>query len=145
MKREIKFRGKRIYNGEWVYGFLIGNIDPTKGHTEYRSWFIHNGVSISEAIQVDPPTVEQLATTCEQLEIYRGDILKSLHFNDGHKDHFLYHVVEWSDKYMCWTAKNVKNNSPDPNINGNTQLWVYLKNTQFEIVGNVHDNPELLK
>lgn len=31
MNREITFRGKRIDNGEWVYGWLIGSPDGTIG------------------------------------------------------------------------------------------------------------------
>lgn len=29
MNREILFRGKRIDNGEWVYGYVIKNEDGT--------------------------------------------------------------------------------------------------------------------
>ena len=54
--REIKFRGRRIDTGEWVYGYLIGKDvivgEVVEFHEEYfwtEFWY-----------RVDPDTVGQL-------------------------------------------------------------------------------------
>jgi hypothetical protein len=59
MSNRFLFRGKRVDNGEWIYGFILGSIDPCQKETAYRSWWIHNGVSISEMVEVNPETVGQ--------------------------------------------------------------------------------------
>ena len=47
MKREILFRGKKLYDGSWEYGFLSW-ADTPRG----RSYFVNNQI-------VDPETVGQ--------------------------------------------------------------------------------------
>lgn len=78
-------------------------------------------------------------------EIYQDDILKTFHFRDGKKDHYLYHRVMWDSKYGCWKAVSIGNVDENINTSGNPQLWVYIKNSQpFEIVGNVYEHPKLM-
>lgn len=68
-------------------------------------------------------------------EIYAGDILGSF----VHKEIQLQHIVEWSDKYLCWYMWNIKdvNRTGD----GSVQAFVYFKNSgkNAEIVGNIHE------
>lgn len=65
MKREIKFRAKRVDNGEWVYGCLIQRIDCTEIHDGVFTWAIK------------PETVGQFTGLLDKngVEIYEGDIL----------------------------------------------------------------------
>ena len=71
--REIKFRGKRLDNGEWVYGYYVyyGFIDNQK------HYIVPDYASALYAFEVDPSTVGQYTGQkgIEGVEIYEGDIV----------------------------------------------------------------------
>lgn len=141
--REIKF--KRYYKND-VTGEVVSRI---WGCVDYRSESNIDFSSFASPSYVHGfrPIADCQFTGLRDKngkEIYESDVLKSFHFNDGHKDHYLYHEVKWSEIYLCWVAVSVSNTSDDL-IQGNPQLWVYVKNTQFEVCGNIYQHPELLK
>lgn len=138
--REIKFRGKRLDNGEWVYGdyhkrvggvHCIIDIQPDfQGKVEYV------------IIQVDAETVGQFTGLHDKngKEIYEGDIVKwiltmpEFGVNGGYEE---YHTEEIGK--IQWDA-------------GALHLgeycaagFAYESEDYAEIIGNIHDNPELLK
>ena len=77
MKREIKFKAKRLDKGEWVEGSLIRS---TVGIKE-KAYIVDNFSSMSDysVIGVDPSTVCQFTGTkdCEGKEVWEHDLLKS--------------------------------------------------------------------
>ena len=90
MKREIKFRGKRIDNKKWVYGFLadedyINDIDS---------------IDLS-SIEVDIDTVCEFTGLLDKngKEIYEGDIIS---VNGKYPK-----LVKYIDDYACFCLANI--------------------------------------
>ena len=64
-KRQIKFRGKRIDNGEWVHGFYSEYVCP-----EYFDKFYEIHTLDGDIVDVDPDTVGQFTGV---KDFYEGD------------------------------------------------------------------------
>lgn len=137
--REIKFRGKEINTGEWVFGFYTRGsfIDPNTG-TETIRHIIDNGM----LHDVEPETIGQFTGLTDKngKEIYEGDILKS---------RSIIHVVEYNENEGAFVGRfnfhphvpNVPMRQPD--FTGLAQWWI--NKYEKEVIGNIHDNPELLE
>lgn len=134
--REILFRGKRIDNGEWVYGDLI------QLHNQ-RNFIINNkfGACIDDkgnfintespfVCEVIPETIGQhTGLTANGTKIFEGDIvsisdeLKGIYTCVWEEHNFEY---EFDNKTMSFSLACVHSND-------------------IKVIGNIHDNPELLK
>ncbi len=151
--REILFRGKRDDDGEWIYGsLLIETIQPDSG-AEYKSYKISD-ITLGEFPNdfmsgwedpVDPETVGQYTGLTDKngVKIFEGDIcdFSVFDFND-HDTQYRGIVVYSGSRFMLW--KSVK--SEYYGADGGFDLdWVIGQDDEFEVIGNIHDNPELLK
>lgn len=141
MKRQIKFRGKDRRTGKWVYGDLLTPITGCKivNYTE-----VDNGAmkrADYDYHDVLDDTVGQFIGLHDRngKEVYEGDIITV----DGlYPRVVLWNKVSWAlmpcehyqDK-LFWVM-NLQHPSND---------WWELFFDKIKVVGNVHDNPELMK
>lgn len=140
--REIKFRGKRIDNGEWVYGSLLlienlayvynGDSCPSEVNFEY------------EFIAVDPATVGQYTGLKDKngKEIWGGDIIECI----GSDNKPIRHLVRYNDEYGGYSQLLFMGNGITCELyDGGLISQKYICEMGKYIIGNIHDNPELLK
>jgi uncharacterized phage protein (TIGR01671 family) len=143
--RTIKFRGKRIDNGEWVYGDLTHDDDG-----KVSIYICHYGF-----IGVDPGTVGQCTGLLDSkgVKIFEGDIIK----NKG----ILVGVVQFGEyklknqtkhdrqkHHIGWFVKEnfIIKSLEELFYNLQENLSVKKREDQnyVEVIGNKHDNPNLI-
>lgn len=159
--REILFRGKRIDNGEWVEGYYtdlpVGSFAATifsndeeivcedtesyiievyeKQHSNYPNSIPLRVVEL-EKYQVAPETVGQCTGLTDEngKKIFEGDILKILSSDCGQADEWIsvvkydeYGFSPFCDQYNCDGCE------------------CSFELDEYEVIGNIYDNPELLE
>lgn len=125
--REIKFRGKLLGNGRWVYGCAAKfAYDPFPEFLEDTEYGLESRIII-------PDTVGQFTGRHDKngMDIYEGDIVVI----DGViKGYVRYNARYW--RYEIAAADEPLENERIPSGRPE-ECWM--------VIGNIHDNPELLK
>lgn len=128
--REILFRAKHIHtlpgnrhlNGEWVEGCLSDKN------------YINSPNFVGE-ILVDESTVCQYTGLTDKngRKIFEGDIIK--HFNNPQiPSNFDEGIISWCEKYCKFHRSSLEDQG----------FYLINSECQYEVIGNIFDNPELL-
>lgn len=129
--RKILFRGKRIDTGEWVYG----DFRNTNGMNPHNAFIVtYTNEQYNEVI---PETVGQCTDLKDiyDKDIFEGDVIA---LNEDVKKIF---DVEDGEVRYGWGGFYVKEFSP---LNSLNTLASYDCILRGKVIGNIHDNPELL-
>ena len=123
--REIIFRGKRVDNGEWVEGYFV---NLWLMHYQKHQPIITDNNAVS--YDVDPSTVGQYTGLCDKngKKIFEGDIVAFTAYGFDYVG-----TVEFaygSFSVMCEHASPFLDQA--------------VSKHGAYIIGNMHDNPELL-
>jgi hypothetical protein len=113
--RKIRFRGKQVNNGKWVYGFY-----------DYNKILNKHNIVTPFTKEVIPETIGQFSGLLDMnnKEIYEGDVVKWV---DSDKEERI-DIVKWKHGGLVL-------------CNAQYTVGSYLP---LEIVGNIHDNAEFI-
>lgn len=130
MMRQIKFRGKDKRTGEWFYGNLFDK--DISGKT-------HISTTRQGCLDIDPETVAQFTGLLDKngKEIYEGDILRYIGQGADIVGKIYYREVTFKKGSFCMYCADMDIHSPIISHIMNGVLG-------WDVVGNIHDTPELL-
>lgn len=134
MNREIEFRGYNPKNRKWLYGYYLVN----RG----KHYIVRDGIqppsATPEDFEVEPESIGQYTGLKDRdgKKIYNGDIIR-----------FPYKRLK-SD--LTFDAPTMLEGEVAENMFGHHVIFetfsYHIENaTHGEIIGNIHDNPELAK
>lgn len=131
--REIEFRGKRTYNGEWVYGSYVKAKEHWHGRGKHEDWIFRNvlqnggWIAVTGRYAVIPETVGQYTGLKDKngVEIYEGDKVWCL---AGERARGVWEYEKQLTVEYGWTY----------------EMWEMMQCDEIEVIGNIHDNPELV-
>lgn len=150
MTREIKFRAKRVDNRQWSYGGLI-QCDDFCIIDQHNELYVEEEYNFRgdthffklSGVMCDKKTICQYTGLKDKngVEIYEGDIL-GVDINGMNKK-----LIGWVEGGVrCYCYDVVYLNHPK-----GEERWslygtvIHDFPNRIEIIGNIHDNPELLK
>ena len=140
--REILFRGKRCDNGEWVQGFYVRADHHWHKNGIHKDWIAlgasANGgwFALHNKYAVKVETVGQFTGLTDKngKKIFEGDIIEW--FLPEVSEYPCLAYIEYDESSFAWRVC-WKKYDPD---------WLEGLNREYiSVIGNIHDNPELLE
>ena len=138
--REILFRGKRLDNGEWVEGYL--GQDTLIGNN--KTWLGYVIKSIPQKLwdcdwfEIDPATIGQYTGLKDKngKRIFEGDVVQFQRVN----------ALGWITQRVGEVLFPFDDETPCFYVYAPTgDAWDFYTIENIVVIGNTHDNPELLK
>ena len=131
--QEILFRGKRIDNGEWICGFYYIKPNPCSEDGEPKYYAISDLPPFGA--EIHPETVGQYTGLTDKngKKIFEGDICRIKEHGDVDLA-----VISFEHGAFYATPHNA-------NIHEHTLWDIWYNDFDIEIIGNIHDNLELLE
>ena len=126
--REILFRGKRIDNGEWVEGYYVKAEKLDHSGDEH---FIIEYAADGKTYEVIPETVGQYTGRIDKngKKVFEDDVVRIFY---GQLDDDICKVVYSRGTLVGVLSDGVLDSLP-------------RRKEKLEVIGNIHDNPELLE
>ena len=129
LKRDIVFRGARICDGQFVNGSLVEVNGECDSNESAPHIVISYGPDTFDWFEVDPETVGQFTGMTDKTgkKIFEGDIIKWIDSDGNNRiDKVLFSNGGF---HLCNIYYNIGG----------------YKGNSLEVIGNIHDNKELLK
>ena len=141
--RAILFRGKRVDNGEWVYGDLAHSVRSANGRKPHKSWIVDGYFSnggwltpLKRYAVIDKSIGEYTSLKDRNgNEIFEGDIL--IYVVDGEYGVDEKYLVVFDDDEAAFRTKYYCKDKYMSYVD-------IVPCEHFEVIGNIYDNPELL-
>jgi len=123
--REPEYRGKRLSDGVWIYGFPASDRDG-------RRWFVVPAVGIKpDNYEIDPETLGQWTGLKNKRgkRIFEGDIVLQ---------------SDWKPKAVVWRNTILKEFSSICGfmLDGTWCFMADYEGRNGKVIGNIYDNPE---
>lgn len=117
--REHLYCGKRVDNGEWIEGCLVYDAH----HICIRDFGYEYHEVLSQTVGEYTGLTDKNGS-----KIFEGYILRAI------GDYEIQGVVEWQKNECRYLVQLLGNDD-----------WVTMEDYEWEIIGNIHENPELLE
>lgn len=139
--REILFRGKRLNNGEWVESFYNHLPCGRFGADEHMIQTVLENGKIGMLYDIDPSTVGQYTGLKDKNGkwIFEGDIVAQNWYDYDEPRDDSFGNVEFFEYDCSFSVMDVNKDGFMPLGRCGSYHW------EVEVIGNVHDNPELLE
>ncbi len=133
--REILFRGKRKDNGEWIKGDFCSPCNIVFLENRYDAVLGKDDCPMCNDFEVIPETVGQYTGLTDKngKKIFEGDIIKIYLYEPKGLANYEVGCIKYDNTKARFVFCTKEGNYSIDNSNA------------FEVIGNTHDNPELLK
>lgn len=148
--REIEFRGISTENGQWIYGYLYHGLNDLI--------YINTVVELSEKskcnqqILVHSETVGQYTGLKDKngVKIFEGDVMSKVAISELGNEIQYFYIVFWSSSDQGFKTKQYVLDENESGVywrikNEGFFDYISMIRTYNHVIGNIHQNKELLQ